>query len=200
MGAMQFTIGSNAQFTLGQTFEISIGPPKIELHKAHSVKYDPVRILCVILGVLSEVFYHVYDLLKGSNNVSQYTNSTGDAQAAALASEESGDQKRAIFILSYQAVTDIMLVSIMLAEYLTDTVDWIGCDAAKAAYVVDHPLGLWKATPKLPVSLPFIGTFNLINEDWSGGGQIALGLAGVALVVLAEVTDIPHIGDSSSSQ
>jgi hypothetical protein len=156
--------------------------------------------LCVALGLVSEIFYHVYDLMKGSNNVSQYTNSTGDAQAAALASEESGDQNRAIFILTYQAVTDVMLVSIMLAEYLTDTVDWIACDAAKVAYVANHPLGLWKATPKkIPGFLPLIGGKTL-NPTWSGIGQLGLGLAGVVLMVLAEVTDAPLVGDSSASQ
>jgi len=49
----------------------------------------------------------------------------------------------------YQAVTEAMLIAIMLAEYLTDTVDWIACDTAKKAYeAAKGPLGLWKAEPK----------------------------------------------------
>ena len=68
MGAMQFTIGSSAQFTLGQTFEISVGPPKVELHKSHNVKCDLTRILCILQGALTEIFSLVYDHLKGANN------------------------------------------------------------------------------------------------------------------------------------
>jgi type VI secretion system secreted protein VgrG len=180
MGAMQFTIGSSAQFTLGQSFEISVGPPKIELHKAHAVKFDPVRTLCVALGIIAEIFWYGYDAMKGSNDVSQYTNATTTAQqAAAQASEQSGDQERAVLILTYQALTDVMLVTIMLTEYLSDTVDWIACDAAKVAYVADHPLGLWKATPK---DIP-----TLENPTWSGAGQILLGVAGVAITVITEL-------------
>jgi hypothetical protein len=178
MGAMQFTIGSSAQFTLGQSFEISVGPPKIEIHKAHCSKFDLVRGLCILLGALAELCSIGYDLLKGANNVS-----SSDAYGApATPDEQSGDEERAIFILAYQALTDVMLVAIMLAEYLTDTEDWIACDSAREAYVAVHPLGLWKATPK---KIPLLGT---ANSCWSGGGLLALGLAGVVMMVLAEIT------------
>jgi len=208
MGAMQFTIGSSAQFTLGQSFEISIGPPKVEIHKQHSVKGDPVRILCVALGWISEIFSFGYDLMKGSNNVSQYTNATTEAQkAAALASEESGDQERAIFVLSYQAVTDVMLVAILLAEYIADTEDWYGADALKKAYAkADGSFGLWKATtitPGGPITAPadlVDGPSTVASSNWSGAGQIALGLVGVAAMVLAELTDLPGVGDSADSK
>lgn len=158
-GSMQFTIGASAQFTLGQSYEISIGPPKIELHKAHSVKYDPVRILSVALGVICEIFWYGYDAIK-----------------------DSGDETRAIFVLSYQAVTEAMLIAIMLAEYLTDTTDWIACDAAKVAYeAANGPLGLWKAEPK---TVPVLGK---LNPAWSGAGQIGLGLIGIGATVLSEL-------------
>jgi type VI secretion system secreted protein VgrG len=188
-GGMQFTIGASAQFTLGQSFEISIGPPKIELHKAHS-SFDSVRILSLALGLVCEIFWYAYDAMKGSNNVSQYTNATTDAQrAAALASENSGDQERAIFLLSFQAVTEVMLVAIMLAEYLTDTTDWIACDAAKVAYEAHHgSLGLWKATPV------HLGK-KTIDSAWSGGGQIGLGLLGIGATVVTEL-----VTDSAASQ
>jgi hypothetical protein len=185
MGAMQFTVGSSAQFTLGQSFEISVGPPKVELHKAHCTKFDVVRLLCILLGVLSEVFSITYDLLKGANNVT----SSDQYGAPATPDEQSGDQERAIFILAYQALTDVMLVAIMLAEYLTDTVDWIACDKAREAYVADHPLGLWKGSPKLGFS-----------DTWSGLGQLGIGLLGVTALVLAELTDIPGLGDKADSQ
>lgn len=175
MGAMQFTVGSSAQFTLGQSFEISIGPPKIELHKAHCTKFDVVRLLCIILGVLSEVFSIAYDHLKGANNVS----SSDKYGAAATPDEQSGDEERAIFILTFQALTDVMLVAIMLAEYLTDTVDWIATDKAREAYVADHPLGLWKGSPKLGFS-----------DSWSGAGLLALGIIGVTVMVLTEITSL----------
>jgi type VI secretion system secreted protein VgrG len=185
MGSMQFTVGSSAQFTLGQTFEISVGPPKVELHKAHCTKFDVVRLLCILLGLLSEVFSITYDHLKGGNNA----NSSDEYGAPATSDEQSGDQERAIFILIYQGITDVMLVAIMLAEYLTDTVDWIGCDTARAAYVADHPLGLWKGSPKLGFS-----------DSWSGAGQLGVGLIGVTLMVLAELTDLPVIGDKADTQ
>lgn len=156
-GSMQFTIGGSAQFTLGQCYEISIGPPKIELHKPHS-SFDSVRILSLALGLVCEIFWYAYDAIK-----------------------ESGDQERAIFVLSYQAVTEAMLIAILLAEYLTDTVAWIACDAAKVAYEAHHgSLGLWKATPKK------IGS-HTIDSAWSGGGQIGLGLLGIGATVITEL-------------
>lgn len=188
-GSMQFTIGGSAQFTLGQSYEISVGPPKIELHKAHS-SFDSVRILSLALGLICEVFWYAYDAMKGSNNVSQYTNATSDAQrAAALASEESGDKERAIFVLAYQAVTEAMLIAIMLAEFLTDSADWIACDAAKVEYEAHHgSLGLWKATPKT------LGKLTL-NSTWSGLGQIGLGLIGIGATVVTEL-----VSDKAQSQ
>jgi type VI secretion system secreted protein VgrG len=180
MGAMQFTIGSSAQFTLGQSFEISVGPPKIEIHKAHCTKFDLVRGLCILLGVLAEVFSFAYDHLKGANNA----NSSDKYGAPATPDEQSGDEERAIFILAYQALTDVMLVAIMLAEYLTDTADWIGCDLARQTYEAAHPLGLWKGSPK---KIPLLGT---ANPTWSGAGQIALGLVGVTAMVLTEITSL----------
>jgi hypothetical protein len=183
MGAMQFTVGSSAQFTLGQSFEISVGPPKIELHKAHCTKFDVVRLLCILLGVLSEVFSLTYDHLKGANN------SNSSDSAPATPDEQSGDQERAIFILTYQALTDVMLVGIMLAEYLTDTVDWIATDKARETYVADHPLGLWKGSPKLGFS-----------DSWSGAGQLGFGLIGVTVMVLTELTSLPVIGDSADDK
>jgi type VI secretion system secreted protein VgrG len=208
MGAMQFTIGSSAQFTLGQSFEISVGPPKIEIHKSHSKKWDPVRILCVLLGTFTEVFSFTYDLLKGSNEVKKYTNARTKAEkAAALASEESGDRERADLVLAFQALTDVMLVATLLAEYLTDTPDWYGSDIAKQAYEKSPgSFGLWKATTIAdgPVTKPGDDGSIVTGSNWSGAGQIALGVAGVVLMVLAELTalDIPPIihGDSAESQ
>ena len=181
MGAMQFTVGSNAQFTLGQSFEISVGPPKIEIHKAHCQKFDLVRGLCILLGALAEVFSFAYDLLKGANNVT----SSDEQGAPATPDEQSGDEERAKWILGYQALTDVMLVAIMLAEYLTDTVDWIGCDLARQTYEAAHPLGLWKATPK-KIPLRWSAARSHL-ERW---GQLALGLVGVAIMVLAELTSL----------
>ncbi len=202
MGAMQFTIGSSAQFTLGQSFEISIGPPKIEIHKSHSVKWDVVRLLCVVQGVLAEVFSFGYDLLKGSNEVQKYTSSLGAARAAALASEESGDRERADFVLAFQALTDVMLVAILLAERIIEEPDWYGTDIAKDAYGADPgKFGLWKATDIVQRAG---GAMAITSSNWSGAAEIALGLVGVTLMVLTELTalDIPALvhGDSSESQ
>ncbi len=199
-GSMQFTIGSSAQFTLGQTYEISIGPPKIEIHNRHST-FDSVRILCLVQGLLSEVFGIVYDSIKGTNDA----NTNASQGAPAKGDEKSGDEERAGFVLGYQVLTDALMVAIMLTEYITDKVDWIACDTAKEKYNVDPgTYGLWKATPiTLPGWLPLVGGKTL-NPDWSGAGQIGLGLVGVAAMVLSELTalSIPGLvhGDDVESQ
>jgi hypothetical protein len=203
MGAMQFTIGASAQFTLGQSFEISVGPPKVEIHKSHSKKWDPVRILCVLLGVLAEAFTLVYDVLKGANN----SDSNDLQNAAATPDEQSGDQERAIFILGYQAVTDAMLIAILMAEYLTDTVDWIGSDLAKQMYFrAPGAFGLWKGTKVTagkPITTPvgdFDGPPTATNPVWSGAGKIAFGIGGIALAVLGEITALPLIGKQADEK
>jgi hypothetical protein len=115
--------------------------------------------LSVALGVICEIFWYAYDAIK-----------------------DSGDETRAIFVLSYQAVTEAMLMAIMLAEYLTDTTDWIACDAAKVAYeAANGPLGLGKAEPK---TVTILGK---LNPAWSGAGQIGLGLIGIGATVLSEL-------------
>ena len=185
----------NAQFTLGQTFEISVGPPKIEIHKAHCKKFDLTRGLCILMGALAELFSIVYDHLKGAKDKDNSTSGM-----AAMPDEEEGDVERAKWILGFQALTDIGLVGIMLAEYYANLADWIAADSAREAYVSAHPLGLWKATPKkIPGWIPFVGGTSL-NPSWSGGEQLALGLAGVAIMVLAELTDLPVIGDHADEQ
>jgi len=203
MGAMQFTIGASAQFTLGQSFEISVGPPKVEIHKSHSKKWDPVRILCVLLGALAEAFSIAYDLLKGANN----SDSNDMQNASATPDEQSGDQERAIFILVYQAVTDVMLIAILMAEYLTDTVDWIGTDLAKQMYGrAPGAFGLWKGTkvtPGKPITTPlgaFDGPPTATNPVWSGAGKIVLGIGGIALAVLGEITALPLIGKQADEK
>jgi hypothetical protein len=197
MGAMQFTIGSSAQFTLGQSFEISIGPPKIEIHKSHSKKWDVVRLLCVIQGALSEVFSFTYDLLK------EYSDTNNAQGAPAPPGEQSGDEERAKFVLGYQALTDAMLVAILFAEYVVDTEDWYAGDIAKQAYAkAPGSFGLWKATTITdgPVTKPDDDGSIVTSSNWSGAGQIALGLTGVALTVLAELTDLPIIGKKADDQ
>lgn len=201
MGAMQFTIGSNAQFTLGQSFEISVGPPKIEVHKQHNKKGDVVRLLCVILGVLSEVFSIVYDLLKGGNNA----NSSDAYGAPATPDEQSGDQERAIFILGYQAITDPMMVAILLAERFADQPDWYGNDIAKQAYSVSMgSFGLWKTTTLAPDADGNVTSASQVSSNtwgvWSGVGKVGFSVLGVAAVVLAELTSLPGIGDQADTQ
>jgi hypothetical protein len=203
MGAMQFTVGASAQFTLGQSFEISVGPPKVEIHKSHSKKWDPVRILCVILGTLSELFTLVYDVLKGANN----SDSNDPQNAAATPSEQSGDEERAIFILAYQALTDAMLIAILLAEYLTDTVDWLASDLAKKMYFrAPGAFGLWKGTKVTAgkaITTPvgdFDGPPTATNPFWSGAGKITMGIGGIALAVLGEITALPLIGKQADEK
>jgi type VI secretion system secreted protein VgrG len=188
MGAMQFTIGSSAQFTLGQSFEISVGPPKIEIHQQHNEKFDVVRLLCVLQGALAEVFSFVYDLLKGANNA----NSSDAAGAPATPDEQSGDEERAYFILTFQIVTDAMLVAIMLAEYITDTADWYSQDIVKGTYgLAPGAFGLWKTSDLTPVpGETFAGISSPSSACWSGAGKIALGLGGVAVMIITELTGV----------
>jgi type VI secretion system secreted protein VgrG len=208
MGAVQFTIGSSAQFTLGQSFEISIGPPKIEIHQSHSKRWDLVRTLCVLLGALSEVFSFMYDGMKGSNDVSKYTNANIGQGAPAPPTEQSADRERAHFILAYQVLTDAMLVAILLAEYITDTPEWIGNDVAKKLYEkAPGSFGLWQDTTVIDVPATADGQpafTGAATSYFSSGVKLGLGLVGVALMVLTELTalDIPGVvhGDQAESQ
>lgn len=51
-GNMQFTIGTSANFVLGQEFDINLGPPKMEISGPYS-DHPGTVILCGVLGAAS---------------------------------------------------------------------------------------------------------------------------------------------------
>ena len=91
-GNTQLTIGTSANFVLGRSFDINLGPPKIEvkggdLQSSHLATY----ILCGILGALAIVWILFYAGLDEDN-------------------------ERASEALSFQMIFDLLLMCIMLNE------------------------------------------------------------------------------------
>ncbi len=194
MGGMQFTIGSSAQFTLGQSFEISVGPPKVEIHKSHSTKGDFTRILCILQGVLTETFSLVYDHLKGANNARTHE----DNSDPATGDEASGDQERAKWILAYQGLTDVMMVAILAAERNCDTVDWYSCDAAKKTYeLFPGSFSLWQSTEVTPGVGDDAPPTGASLDTYTGGAQVFFGIVGIIIMLALELT---AMGDDVSNQ
>jgi hypothetical protein len=180
---MQFTIGSSAQFTLGQSFEISVGPPKVEIHKSHSDTLDLTRLLCVLQGALTWVFSLVYDHLKGANNASS------GGETVATPDEQSGDQERAAWILVYQGLTDVMLVAILAAERNVDEADWYSCDAAKKAYTLfPGAFGLWESTEVTPGAGEDAAPTDATPNTYTGSRQVFLGMVGIIVMLALELT------------
>lgn len=89
-GNMQFTIGTSANFVLGQEFDINLGPPKVEISGPYS-DHPGTVILCGVLGVAVTAWTILYDAL------------TEDAQRAQLN-------------IAFQALIDALLVAILSVE------------------------------------------------------------------------------------
>jgi len=100
-GNMQFTIGSSANFVLGQSFDINLGPPKIEIQAGPGAHgnygaHIPTDILCGVMGVLVLVWVIVYGSATDQNS--------------------STDLTRAQSAMFFQFLIDAVLTSIMLIE------------------------------------------------------------------------------------
>jgi type VI secretion system secreted protein VgrG len=89
-GDLRFTIGSSANFVLGQKFDINLGPPKIEISGPYS-DHPGTVILCGVLGAAVTAWTILYDAL------------TEDAQRAQLA-------------IAFQAFVDGVLIAILAVE------------------------------------------------------------------------------------
>jgi type VI secretion system secreted protein VgrG len=197
MGAMQFTVGSSAQFTLGQSFEISVGPPKVEIHKSHNVTVDLTRLLCILQGGLTWAFSLAYDHLKGANNAHQ----SEDSSAPATGDEESGDEERAKWILIYQGVTDVMMVAILAAERNCDTLEWYSCDAAKKTYkLFPGAFSLWGST-EVTTAVDKEGEpadpTDASLDTYTGGAPVFFGIVGIIVMLALELT---AMGDNVGEQ
>ena len=105
-GNVQFTIGSNVQFVLGQSFDINLGPPKIEIKGGPGGDGDPAGnyglhvvtdILCGVLGAIVLLWVILY----GTNT---------------------NDKDRASYAVIFQMIIDCLLAAIMLVEVQLDHV------------------------------------------------------------------------------
>jgi type VI secretion system secreted protein VgrG len=94
-GNMQFTIGTSANFVLGQEFDINLGPPKIEISGPYG-DHPATIALCGALSAASIAFTILYHQLEQ-------------------------DQQRASLVVAYQAVVDALLISILAAEIAEKT-------------------------------------------------------------------------------
>jgi hypothetical protein len=179
-GNMQFTIGTSATFTLGQVFDISVGPPKIEIHTGYK-GHLPVSILCGVLGVAAVVFVLAYDLIKQQYNPPA-PDETDPQLAADQATEQTGDKDRATLILVFQLLVDALLIAILQVESLIDKASWFADDAMKKLFVSeDKLLQLWAATRVKPEAEEGGGSW------WTSWGDLAFGAIGAVGAVAAEI-------------
>jgi type VI secretion system secreted protein VgrG len=177
-GSMQFTFGTNAQFTLGQTLEISVGPPKIEIHAQYH-KHGLVTLLSSLLSAFSIVFMIVYDV-KGLAAEKAYNKLTDDQRAAAGPGEQSGDKERVNLVVAYQLLMDIMLGMIMAFEQAADSTEWLADNTMKELYKIDQA-----CLDKLGV--PSVGG-DPDDSAWSDGGAVDwLGGVGILAAIGAEM-------------
>jgi hypothetical protein len=89
-GNMQFTVGTSANFVLGQEFDINLGPPKIEISGPYS-DHAATVVLCGALGAAAIAWVILYDTLKE-------------------------DQQRASLAIKFQALVDALLGAILRIE------------------------------------------------------------------------------------
>jgi type VI secretion system secreted protein VgrG len=94
-GNMQFTIGTSANFVLGQEFDINLGPPKIEISGPYS-DHPATVILCGVLGAAATAWLILYDAL-------------------------TEDQQRAQLTIAFQALVDGLLIAILGVEMTMKT-------------------------------------------------------------------------------
>jgi type VI secretion system secreted protein VgrG len=94
-GNMQFTIGTSANFVLGQEFDINLGPPKIEISGSYG-DHPATIALCGALSVAAVAFTILYHALEQ-------------------------DQQRAALVVAFQTLVDALLISILAVEMVQKT-------------------------------------------------------------------------------
>ena len=77
-----------------------------------------------------------------------------------------------------------MLVAIMAAECLADTVDWYACDAAKEAYeLFPGAFSLWGSTESYTPGGDDKPPTGASLDTYTGGAQVFLGFVGIIIHV-----------------
>jgi hypothetical protein len=98
-------MGTNASIVMGQSFDISYGPPKIEFHGGYQ-DHIATSILLGVLGVGALAFAMIYDAIR-ANYSAEHPNK---------ADEQSGDRERASWLLAFQVLTDALLITVLEVE------------------------------------------------------------------------------------
>jgi hypothetical protein len=180
-GSMQFTVGTCAQFTLGQSLEISIGPPKIEIHQGYD-DHAPVNALCGILSGVAVIFLVAYALIP------TYSADQNADKAVNQHKEQAGDRGRAVTSLAYQLVVEVLLGAVLTMECTVDHLDWLADDMLKAMCKVDSSiLQLYSA--------PNIQGKSETPDWWANWGAQSFGCLGLLVAAEAELL-IPDIADT----
>jgi type VI secretion system secreted protein VgrG len=193
-GNMQCTIGASGQFTLGPSFEISVGPPKIEIHSGYD-DHVAVNILCGILAAAVIAFLIAYDVMAHDETQTSSQDQTQDDkplpaqpttgeidaqqtsdQAADQQVQNPGDKARALLFLGYQVLATGLLAGVMGAESIYDKKDWFTADTVKGLFDTFDTFGIWKPPEKVADEVP---------SDLSG--LVFGGAVGALLTIGAEI-------------
>jgi hypothetical protein len=89
-GNMQFTLGTSASFVMGQSFDINLGPTKIEIKGTYE-DHIATSILCGVLGAATIVWVILYHA-------------------------QTEDHDRAVLAIVFQALVDALLIAILEVE------------------------------------------------------------------------------------
>jgi type VI secretion system secreted protein VgrG len=102
-GNMQFTLGTSANFVIGQSYDINIGPRRIvvDVHDQAIVNI-PLKHLAWILAALAVAFEIVYAII----GIKDLT--------------DSGDDARAVMICIYVPVTQVLLTAMLANQELNN--------------------------------------------------------------------------------
>jgi type VI secretion system secreted protein VgrG len=114
-GNMQLTLGTSANFVMGQSYDINLGPKRIVIDTHAKTLIQPV---CRKLGIAMEIVVFVFLI----------------AYAALH-----DDDLRAALLLVFQATMQILLVALMQTQSLYHKADEKGDDIYRGMYVVQKP-------------------------------------------------------------
>jgi hypothetical protein len=114
-GNMQLTLGSNATFVMGQTFDINLGPRRVQIDSHNKTSSKPAIFqLGIVIQVVAIVFLLTYALVQS-------------------------DDARAVLLILFEIVMEVMLMALMDFESLYNFED----DKMKREYNMMWKAG-WK--------------------------------------------------------